>query len=107
MAAADGTVDDTYTYCTHDYGKYSSCGCGGGFGNYVWMSHGNGKETIYGHLSRVVVSPGQYVTAGTVIGYVGSTGYSTGPHLHFECRYYGVKYNPMDELSAYWGVVSY
>lgn len=98
VAASSGTVAYTNTYCPHDYGKYSSCGCGGGYGKYVWIDHGNGKETIYAHLSSVAVSPGQSVSAGQVVGYVGSTGYSTGPHLHFECRYNGVKYNPMTEF---------
>lgn len=107
VAAESGTVIDTCTYCTHNWGKSGSCGCGGGYGNYVWMSHGNGKETIYAHLTSLIVSPGQSVSKGQVIGYVGSTGYSTGPHLHFECRYNDSKYNPMDELSAYWGMVSY
>ena len=107
VAAASGYVYDTCTYCTHNWGKSGSCGCGGGFGNYVWLNHGNGKETIYGHLTSVVVSPGEYVEQGQVIGYVGSTGHSTGPHLHFECRYNGTKYNPMEELAAYWGMVSY
>ncbi len=97
VAAENGTVAYTCTYCTHNWGKSGSCGCGGGFGNYVWMNHGNGKETIYGHLTTVLVSPGQYVTKGTVIGYSGTTGYSTGPHLHFECRYNGVKYDPLSE----------
>lgn len=98
VAAESGTVSYTCTSCVHNWAKSGSCGCGGGFGNYVWMSHGNGKETIYGHLTSVVVSPGQYVTKGTVIGYSGTTGYSTGPHLHFECRYNGVKYDPMSEF---------
>lgn len=98
VAAANGTVAYTNTYCPHNWGKSGSCGCGGGYGKYVWIDHGNGKETIYAHLSSVVVSPGQYVTAGTPVGYVGSTGYSTGPHLHFECRINGVKYNPMTEF---------
>ena len=97
VAADSGTVAYTNTYCPHNYGKSSSCGCGGGYGKYVWINHGNGKETIYAHLTSVSVSPGQYVSKGQVIGYVGTTGYSTGPHLHFECRYNGVKYNPMNE----------
>lgn len=109
VAADDGVVTDTFNGCVHNWGKdfSESCGCGGGYGNYVWISHGNGKETIYGHFTSVVVSPGQTVSKGQVIGYVGTTGHSTGPHLHFECRINGEKYNPMDELSAYWGMVSY
>lgn len=98
VAAASGTVAYTNTYCPHNWGKSSSCGCGGGYGKYVWIDHGNGKETIYAHLSSVAVSPGQHVAAGQTVGFVGSTGYSTGPHLHFECRYNGVKYNPMTEF---------
>lgn len=99
VASAPGTVIDSYNSCTHNWGKYGSCGCGGGFGNYVWIDHGNGKATIYAHLSYHTIYTGQTVSAGTVIGYVGSTGYSTGPHLHFECRNYGTKYDPMSELS--------
>lgn len=99
VAAASGTVISSCNSCTHNWGKYGSCGCGGGFGNYVWIDHGGGKATIYAHLSYNTIYDGQYVTAGQVIGYGGSTGYSTGPHLHFECRYYGTKYDPMTELS--------
>lgn len=99
VAAASGTVIYSENGCTHNWGKYGSCGCGGGFGNYVWIDHGGGKATIYAHLSYHTVYTGQYVEAGQVIGYGGSTGYSTGPHLHFECRYYGTKYDPMTELS--------
>ena len=97
VAADSGTVAYTNDYCPHNWGKFSSCGCGGGYGKYVWINHGNGKETIYAHLSSLTVSEGQHVSKGQTIGYVGTTGYSTGPHLHFECRYNGVKYNPMDE----------
>ena len=97
VAAAAGTVVGTCTECTHNWGKSYSCGCGGGYGNYVWISHGDGKESIYAHLTSVTVSQGQSVSAGQLIGYVGSTGYSTGAHLHFECRYNGNKYNPMSE----------
>ena len=96
-AAASGTVVSSNSSCTHNWGKSGSCGCGGGYGNYVWINHGDGKETIYGHLTSLTVSTGQYVSAGTLIGYVGSTGYSTGPHLHFEARYNGVRYDPMTE----------
>lgn len=99
VASAPGTVIDSCNSCTHNWGKYGSCGCGGGFGNYVWIDHGGGKATIYAHLSYHTVSTGQYVSAGEIIGYGGSTGYSTGPHLHFECRYYGTRYDPMTELS--------
>ena len=61
------------------------------------IDHGDGKMTVYAHLSSVLVEPGQQVRRGQVIGFVGSTGRSTGPHLHFETRYFGVKYNPMTE----------
>lgn len=97
VAADSGTVVYTNDYCPHNWGKFSSCGCGGGYGKYVQIDHGNGKETLYAHLSGLAVSSGQHVSKGQTIGYVGTTGYSTGPHLHFECRYNGVKYNPMDE----------
>lgn len=97
VAADDGTVVYSYSSCPHNWGKRGSCGCGGGYGNYLLVDHGNGKATLYAHLSSLNVSMGSNVSKGQVIGYVGSTGESTGPHLHFECRYYGVKYNPMDE----------
>ncbi|HEX6349337.1 MAG TPA: peptidoglycan DD-metalloendopeptidase family protein [Candidatus Dormibacteraeota bacterium] len=58
----------------------------GGYGNYVILAHGGGLQTLYGHLDRSTVALGQYVTVGTPIGYEGSTGFSTGPHLHFEVR---------------------
>lgn len=98
VAADSGTVISAYYDCPHNWGKSASCGCGGGYGNYVMIDHGNGKITIYAHLTSGVVSTGQYVSKGQTIGYVGSTGYSTGPHLHFECRLNGVKYNPMLEF---------
>ncbi len=59
---------------------------GGGYGNYVVIDHGNGYTTIYGHASELACSTGDYVNQGDVIAYVGSTGNSTGPHLHFEIR---------------------
>lgn len=97
VAAADGTVIATNSSCTHNWGKSYSCGCGGGYGNYVMISHAGGKMTVYGHLTSLTVSTGQSVSRGQIIGYVGSTGYSTGPHLHYECRLNGVRYNPMSE----------
>lgn len=97
VAAADGTVIASNSSCTHNWGKSYSCGCGGGYGNYVMISHAEGKMTVYGHLTSLTVSTGQSVSRGQVIGYVGSTGNSTGPHLHYECRLNGVRYNPMSE----------
>lgn len=97
VAVADGTVVATNSSCTHNWGKSYSCGCGGGYGNYVMISHAGGKMTVYGHLTSLTVSSGQSVSRGQVIGYVGSTGNSTGPHLHYECRLNGVRYNPMSE----------
>ncbi|MBQ3073728.1 MAG: peptidoglycan DD-metalloendopeptidase family protein [Ruminococcus sp.] len=97
VAAQSGTVIDSYSWCEHNWGKWGSCGCNGGWGNYVWIDHGDGKATIYAHLSYPTVYAGEYVSAGQVIGYAGSTGYSTGPHLHFEARYYGTRYDPMSE----------
>jgi murein DD-endopeptidase MepM/ murein hydrolase activator NlpD len=65
----------------------------GGYGNMTLINHGNGLSTLYGHQSSIIVSAGQSVTQGQVIGYVGSTGKSTGCHLHFEVRVGG---NPVD-----------
>lgn len=70
----------------------------GGFGYLVKISHGNGLETYYAHNSRVAVSTGDRVYQGQIISYVGSTGDSTGNHLHFEVREGGVAHNPLDYL---------
>ncbi len=67
----------------------------GGAGYYVSINHGDGFSSIYMHMTHYIVSPGQYVNAGQVIGYVGSTGGSTGPHLHFGIAYKGTYVNPM------------
>ena len=66
----------------------------GGYGNVVVLRHANGLETYYGHLTKYIVSTGDLVKAGEVIGYCGSTGRSTGPHLHFETRYMGQSFDP-------------
>ena len=66
----------------------------GGYGNCVVVRHANGLETLYGHLSRINVKPQQDVSAGEVIGLGGSTGNSTGPHLHFECRFLYQTFDP-------------
>ncbi|MEG0807099.1 MAG: M23 family metallopeptidase [Alistipes sp.] len=65
-----------------------------GYGNLIVLRHDNGLETYYGHLSERMVEPNQWVEAGQVIGLGGSTGRSTGPHLHFETRYYGQSFDP-------------
>lgn len=81
-------------------GKVSSVtrGWGGGYGNHIVISHGNGFSTLYGHLSAFKVSSGEYVEAGEVIGIMGSTGWSTGTHLHFEIRKGGSPVNPSNYL---------
>lgn len=66
----------------------------GGYGYYVVVRHYNGLETVYGHMSKYLVHPGQRVKAGQLIGKGGNTGRSTGPHLHLETRYMGIAINP-------------
>ena len=67
----------------------------GGYGLYVQIEHGGSLETRYGHMSRIAVAEGQQVRKGDVIGYVGTTGRSTGPHLHYEVRVDGTAVNPI------------
>ncbi|TAL50130.1 hypothetical protein EPN81_03640 [Patescibacteria group bacterium] len=71
------------------------------YGNYVMVIHTNGLATLYAHLSRIDVSPDQFISRGAQIGAVGSTGLSTGPHLHFEARLNGIPTNPLDYLISY------
>lgn len=81
VAAADGTV--------------VAAGYGGGYGRQVQIAHGGGIVTLYGHMSSIAASPGEPVRQGQVIGYVGSSGLSTGPHLHFEVKMNGRPVDPM------------
>ena len=71
----------------------------GGFGIYVEIDHGNGFHTVYGHMSAVLVTTGQVVERGQLIGLMGATGRASGSHLHFEILYQGVPQNPIDLLS--------
>ena len=75
-------------------GVVSFAGWHGGHGNMVKLNHANGLGTGYAHMSRIAVAPGTRVNQGQVIGYVGSTGLSTGPHLHFEVYRGGAAVNP-------------
>jgi murein DD-endopeptidase MepM/ murein hydrolase activator NlpD len=77
-------------------GVVAHAGWAGNYGLAVFIQHDGGMETIYAHLSGVAVRSGQVVQAGDVIGYVGSTGKSTGPHLHFEVRFHHQPVNPSD-----------
>ena len=99
VASRSGTVSAVSNGCTHNYGKSSSCGCGGGYGNYVSIVHDGTYSTLYGHLTSAAVSVGDYVNQGDVIGYVGSTGWSTGEHLHFEIHANGSRVDPMGFVS--------
>ncbi len=76
-------------------GTVTTAGYNTAYGYYVVINHGGGVATLYAHMSKMAVSKGQKVTQGTIIGYVGSTGYSTGPHLHFEVIKNGDYTNPI------------
>jgi murein DD-endopeptidase MepM/ murein hydrolase activator NlpD len=85
-AAADGDVTGTRM--------------GSGYGREITINHGHDVLTVYGHLSSMIVVPGQHVTRGQVIGYVGHSGRSTGPHLHYEVRVHMVPVNPHKYMRA-------
>ena len=70
----------------------------GGYGNTVIIDHGGGMTTLYAHQSGLNVSYGQDVAAADIVGYIGTTGLSTGPHLHFEVRLNGKPVDPMDYI---------
>ena len=83
-----------------DGGSVTLAGWNGGYGNCIMIDHGNGYVTLYGHLSSISVSVGQTVSQGTTIGAVGSTGNSTGPHLHFEVLKNGTRIDPEQFFSG-------
>ncbi len=92
MASASGTVITCYE-------PYPGCNYGGtGYGNYLVIDHGNGLSTLYAHCRDIYVSNGSYVSAGQAIGEVGSTGGSTGAHLHYEVRVNGSTVDPLSYL---------
>jgi murein DD-endopeptidase MepM/ murein hydrolase activator NlpD len=83
-------------------GVVARVGWMGPYGLAVLLDHAQGYQTLYGHLSRVLVRPGERVERGQVLGYVGSTGRSTGPHLHYGVYRYGVPVDPRPYLSPAW-----
>ena len=83
-----------------DGGTVTLAGWNGGYGNCIMIDHGNGYVTLYGHLSSIGVSEGQTVNRGDTIGAVGSTGNSTGPHLHFEVIQNGTRIDPEQFFSG-------
>lgn len=91
IATRDGTISYVNTGCSE--GDY---GCGGSYGNYVTIQHDDEVLSLYAHLSEPLVSEGEEVVQGQIIGYSGNTGRSTGPHLHFEIRLNGTRVNPLD-----------
>lgn len=93
IAGSSGT-----TIMAADDGNVSSAGYQGGYGNFVIINHGNGLVTRYAHCSSLLVTPGQHVSRGEAIATRGSTGHSTGPHLHFEVLQNGSFRNPINYL---------
>jgi len=81
-------------------GEATGASMGAGYGRQVVLDHGHGVLTVYGHLSAIAVIPGQHVTRGEVIGYVGQSGRATGPHLHYEVRLHNVPVNPHKYLRS-------
>lgn len=99
-AAQSGYITTTSFTCPHNEPKNGwTCGCGGNFGNYIIIDHGGQLATLYGHLQAIYVSAGQFVEQGDPIGEVGSTGWSTDFHLHFETRENGVRVDPRNYLN--------
>lgn len=108
---SDGSYHGALDICVYGgtYGLKISAAEGGkvitaayhwSYGNYIVIDHGNGLSTLYAHCSSLAVGAGQNVSKGQTIGYVGSTGNSTGPHLHFEVRINGSRTNPLNYISV-------
>ncbi len=95
LAASSGTPIYATKSGTVTMADYSSVN-----GYYVTINHGDGYSSLYAHMTNYIVSSGQTVTKGQIIGYVGTSGWSTGPHLHFEIYYGGSTVNPMDYVSV-------
>ena len=92
FAAPTGTP----IYATGDGLVDAQTGPKSGYGNAIVIDHGFGYQSLYGHCSRIIVNPGQKVKRGQVIGYVGSSGLSVGPHVHYEVIKNGVKIDPIN-----------
>lgn len=104
LAAEGGVLKIGCNTCTHNYGKNSEqmkkCGCGNNYGNYVYIQHPDGMQTLYAHLTSIIVADGTSVAKGQQIATVGSTGRSTGFHLHFEVKTSSGREDPLDHVSV-------
>jgi murein DD-endopeptidase MepM/ murein hydrolase activator NlpD len=99
IASPNGKVGDpvaAFAAGTVIYSGYDNFG----FGNHVIIDHGHNVTSIYGHLDSLAVTKGQQVQTGTIIGARGTTGWSTGPHLHFQINVYGIPVNPRTFLTG-------
>jgi murein DD-endopeptidase MepM/ murein hydrolase activator NlpD len=84
-------------------GEVTGASMGAGYGRQVVLNHGHDVATVYGHLSAIAALPGQHVSRGQIIGYVGMTGRATGPHLHYEVRLHNVPVNPHKYMRLTYG----
>lgn len=100
-AAQSGTVILVSQTCNENYGKSYKDTHGGGYGNYIVIDHGGGISTLYAHCATIYYAVGQHVNKGDIIGIVGSTGWSTGFHLHFEVRVNSKAVNPFNYSYQY------
>lgn len=94
-----GCMSGSPIYAAHD-GKVTFAGPNGAYGNQVRLALNSSLTTTYNHMSRIAATVGQNVSAGTIIGYIGNTGNSTGPHLHFEVQINGQHVDPNPYLSG-------